>query len=236
MTFRMIVKATLLAIGMLSTGCSTYAATRYTSSVDNLTPLRALRDEGQALNVGEFRTVGAASSEIMCRALGPIKTPDGESFATYIRKALITELKYAELYAEKAPVTLSGTLEQIDFSSMDGAWNLKLSVQSSNGNKVTVSQRYNFTSSWVAETACNQTAQALMPAVQDLIKQLVGGKKFASLVRADANGMALAEEKEEAAPAPKTYLTDCPEKAGESTRERVIRCKALATEQGGVTQ
>ncbi len=234
MISRMLVKAALLAVGMLSTGCSTYAASRYSSSADNLTPLRELRGEVQGINVGEFKTQGDASSEIMCRALGPIKTPDGESFATYIRKALITELKFAEVYSEKAPVTLSGTLEQLDFSSVDGAWNLQLTVKSSNGRSMTASQRYAFTSSWVAETACNQTAQALMPAVQDLIKQLVTQKKFASLVRTDANGMALAEEPE--APAPKTYLTECPQKEGESTRERVIRCKALAKDGAGVTQ
>lgn len=234
MISRMLVLAALLAGGMLSTGCSTYAATRYSMSADNLTALRELK--GETLNVGEFKTAGDASSEIMCRAVGPIKTPDGESFATYVRKAFITELKVAELYSDKAPATITGQLEHVDFSSTDGSWDLKLTLNSSNGRSMSVSNRYSFTTSWVAETACGQAAQALMPAVQDLIRQLVTKKKFASLVRTDANGMALAEEPEaEVAPAQKTYMTDCPAKEGESTRERAIRCKALAKEQAGVT-
>jgi hypothetical protein len=38
-------------------------------------------------------------------------------------------------------------------------------------------------SSYFGETACNQTAQALMPAVQDLIGKLVHAPEFASLLQ-----------------------------------------------------
>jgi hypothetical protein len=44
----------------------------------------------------------------------------------------------------------------------------------------------------VGETACNQTAQALMPAVQDLIKKLVSNPEFKAIV---AGNRDIAEQK-----------------------------------------
>jgi len=181
MVSRMMMTAALLAAGMLSTGCSTYAATRYASSANNVTELRTLK--GQALNVGEFKSAQGARNEIMCRARGPIKTPDGESFATYVRRALVSELTYAEVYSDKAPVTLSGTLDEVDFSSTTGTWELALTVKSTNGRSLQVTEKYGFTPSLSAETSCEQAAQALMPAVQDLIKQLVSHPEFDALVQ-----------------------------------------------------
>ncbi len=42
---------------------------------------------------------------------------------------------------------------------------------------------YGFKSGFDAITACNQTAQALGPAVQDLIKKVVTDPQFAILIR-----------------------------------------------------
>jgi hypothetical protein len=224
---RLVVKVGLLAVWLLSTGCSTYAAARYSGSADNVTALRTHR--GQVINVGSFKAP-EENAELMCRAVGPIKTPDGEPFSAYVRKALISELKFAEVYSAEAPVTLSGTLEHIDFSSTSGTWDMRLTVKSSNGRSLTVNKQYEFTSSFIAETACNQAAQALMPAVQDLINKVVTHKKFAGLLVADGS-QPVAEEPEP--PAEKTFMTDCPQQPDESARERAIRCKALAKEKGG---
>ena len=125
----------------------------------------------------------------MCRALGPIKTPDGNTFADYIKESLIDELQIAEVYSIEAPIILTGHLENIDFYSMrdkfveEGAWNLALTVKSSNGQSISVSEEYKFTSSYYGQTACNQTAQALMPSVQNLIKKIVANSVFPDLVR-----------------------------------------------------
>lgn len=56
-------------------------------------------------------------TQIMFRGVGPIKTPDGETFAEYIRRALISELKIVCAYADDAPLQLSGWLNNADFSS-----------------------------------------------------------------------------------------------------------------------
>jgi len=162
------------------TGCSTYAVSRYAVSVENVATLRTMR--GQPINVGRFTAKLDDVSSIMCRGVGPIKTPDEESFAEYVRKALISELMMAEVYAATAPVTLTGTVDHADFSSTSGSWQIGLTVVSSNGKSVSIDEQYAFTSSFFGETACNQTAQAFMPAVQDLIKKLVSDQAFKSLV------------------------------------------------------
>jgi hypothetical protein len=169
----------LVAVSALS-GCSTYAAHRYSISADNVTALRHLG--GKTLNVGPFVSTPPGVKEITCRAVGPIKTPDGEPFSDFVRKALIDELKIANAYAANAPVTLTGTLNRIDFDSANGSWDLSLIVLSSNGKSMTVTERYTYTTSYYGETACNQTAQALMPAVQNLIGKLVRTPEFNALV------------------------------------------------------
>ncbi len=169
-----------IVLALFISGCSTYAANRYSISVDNVTSLKTL--SGTQLNVGQFTATKPGLTEIACRGVGPIKTPDGETFENYIRKALIDELKLAELYSENAPVTLTGNLDNIDFSSNSGTWDLSLTIKSSNGKVLSVSETYSFTTSFYGETACNQTAQALMPAVQDLISKIIEHPEFSLLV------------------------------------------------------
>jgi hypothetical protein len=170
----------LLTVIILSSGCSTYSANRYSISTDNVVALRAL--EGQTVDVGEFSASDPGQSKIMCRAVGPIKTPDGKPFSEFVRKAFLDELRMAEVYSESAPVTIAGNLDNIDFSSSNGSWSLDLTVTSSNGNSMSVSEEYDYTTSFSGVTACNQTAQALVPAVQNLVGKVVRSSEFSTLV------------------------------------------------------
>jgi hypothetical protein len=162
-------------------GCSKYAVDRYSISADNVVAFRSLGLN--KLNVGEFTSFKPGLKEIMCRGVGPIKTPDGNTFADFIKEALIDELQIAEIYSIEAPVILTGHLENIDFSSNTGEWNLTLSVKSSNEQSISITENYKYTTSFFGETACNQTAQALMPAVQNLISKLVTNPNFSNLLR-----------------------------------------------------
>lgn len=161
-------------------GCSTYAVPRYASNADNVVTLRNLG--GAKISVGQFTATKAGEREIMCRGVGPIKTPDGETFSEFIRKSLLAELKFANIHDDTSNVVLTGHLHSADFSSMGGTWNLELSLRSSNGRSMQVREQYSYTTSFVGETACNQTAQALMPAVQNLIGRIVGAPEFVALV------------------------------------------------------
>jgi len=169
----------LLLLFALS-GCSTYAASRYSMSADNIVALRTLN--GRTVNIGPFTCSQPGLSEIMCRRVGPIKTPDGEPFSEFIRKALVDELKIANVFSATSPVTLTGNLDQIDFSSNTGNWKLALTVKSSNGRSVAVTEDYSYTTSFYGETACNQTAQAFMPAVQNLVGKIVRSPEFVPLI------------------------------------------------------
>jgi hypothetical protein len=172
--------ASLCLIIVFLSGCSTYAVPRYSISVDNVTLLKGL--DGKTLNVGDFTSSQPGQNEITCRAAGPIKTPDGETFSDYIRKAFINDLKIANVFLPNAPVTLTGNLNSIDFASMSGTWDISLSIKSSNGKSITISEDYSYASSFDALSACNETAQALMPAVQDLINKIISHPDFHSLI------------------------------------------------------
>lgn len=165
---------------MLISGCSTYSISRYSISTDNVMALRSLN--GKTLNVGSFTASTPGQKEIMCRGVGPIKTPDGEPFSDFVRKALVDELKISNIYSQTSDIAITGNLDSIDFSSATGNWNLTLSIKSSNGRSMTVAESYAFTSSFYGETACNQTAQAFMPAVQNLVGKIVKSSEFSELL------------------------------------------------------
>lgn len=167
-------------MAVLLAGCSTYAAQRYSIYPDNVVALRALGPV--KVNVDDFTASQPGLKEVDCRAVGPIKTPDGEAFEDYVRKALVDELKIAEVYADDAPVTLTGNLDKLDFSSWEGIWTLSLTVTSSNGQSLSVDSVHDYDSSFVGEVACNQGAQAFVLAVQNLISNLVRHPDFKNLV------------------------------------------------------
>lgn len=173
----------VVALGLV--GCSTYAVPRYTVSTDTVVALRAVGDV--KVDVGEFSATKVPGpndrpGEIMCRGVGPVKTPDGETYEEYIRKALISELIIADIYAKGAQIELTGKITKLDFESMGGSWTVSMEIQSSNGKSVAITDTYKFQSSFYGETACNQTAQAGLGAIQDVIRALVTHKDFASLL------------------------------------------------------
>jgi hypothetical protein len=165
--------ALLLVTAILCTGCTTFDVGRYGVSVKKL--------RGQKITVGVFTASEPGKSEIACRAVGPIRTPDRRSFEDYIRQALIDELTVAELIAESVPVTLTGN--KIDFDSMAGEWLIDLTLTSSNGRTLNASDKYSYEFTYFGETACARTAKYFVPAVQVLFGKLVHDPKFAELLQ-----------------------------------------------------
>lgn len=178
-------KAVVVLFTLGLAGCSTYAVPRYSVSTDTVIALREVADV--KVEVGEFLPAKVPGpndrpGEIMCRGVGPIKTPDGESLAEYVRKALISELIIANIYSKDAPIELTGKITELDFDSMGGSWTVGLEIRSSNGRAVDVVNTYKYQSSFYGETACNQTAQAGLGAIQDAIRAAVTHKDFAALL------------------------------------------------------
>jgi hypothetical protein len=166
---------------LLLSGCSTFDVGRYGVSVENNAALK--KHAPAKVTVGPFTATEPGKKEIPCRAVGPIKTPDEQPFENWIRKALIDELTVAELYAEGAPVTLTGKVNKVDFDSMAGDWLLDLTVTSSNGQSLTVADKYSYGFTYIGETACARTAKSFGSAVQVLIGKLVHDPKFGDLLK-----------------------------------------------------
>ncbi len=164
-------------------GCSTYTTPRYAISADTNVALKSMG----ASNIAVGTITDPASFSAACRAAGPLSPPDGMSHAAYIKKALEDELKVAGVYASGTPrVTLSGVVTKLEFSSArgltGGSWDVNLTLTSSNGKSMNAVEHYEFDSGYSAETACRQTSEAFMPAVQDLIGKIVKSPEFKTLV------------------------------------------------------
>jgi hypothetical protein len=66
---------------------------------------------------------------------------------------------------------------------MAGDWLLDLTVTSSNGQSLTVADKYSYGFTYIGETACARTAKSFGSAVQVLIGKLVHDPKFGDLLK-----------------------------------------------------
>ncbi len=94
----------------------------------------------------------------------------------------------ADIYSQEG-LKISGEITNIEFSSISGLtngyWDIGLSLNSSNGQNFSISNKYAFKSGFDAITACNATADALAPAIQDLIKATISHPNFNKLLMGD---------------------------------------------------
>jgi len=171
----------LSLVVVLSAGCSTMQPPRYSIFVDNIQELKNYTDA--QVQVSDINL--SANFSAGCRLMGPIEPADGLTIPMFIKKAFNDEFKMAGIYSELGN-QVSGDITHITFSSIDGLtngnWDIGLSLKSTNGTSFTVSNKYLFTSGFDAITACNATADALTPAVQDLINKVIKHQEFKNLL------------------------------------------------------
>lgn len=167
---------------LLLSACSSYTVPRYSIDAESVAALRS----GLAgkVRVGDF--VQAVQIDDMCRGVGPIAPPDNLSFAGYIKRALESELKVAGIYSTSpSDPMIRGNLMNLNFSSTrgmtGGAWDIAIVVSSSNGQHSGFNEHYEFASGFDGWTACRQTADAFMPAVQNLVRTIVSSPDFRRL-------------------------------------------------------
>jgi len=178
------VKRSLFVAGVvvLVSGCSTMTPARYAASADNNQALR--KYEGRQVQLAQLAPPASYSAN--CRLMGPIQAADGESIPEFVKKAFNDEFKFANIYSESG-TSLHGNLNKIEFSSTSGLtggwWELSIALKAPNGKTLEQSSRTEFKSGFDAVTACNQTAQALGGAVQDLIKATVTDPTFSELLK-----------------------------------------------------
>lgn len=164
------------------TACSTMQPPRYSVSVDNIQKLKQLSQIK-----GEFASLNQPTAfSSNCRLMGPIEPADGLTIPQFVVKAFNDELKMADRYDTNA-TKITGNITKIEFSSISGVtngyWDIGLNLESTNGKSLTVNNKYSFKSGFDAITACNATADALSPAVQDLIKATINNPGFIALMQ-----------------------------------------------------
>ncbi|WP_155885220.1 hypothetical protein [Acidovorax sp. JHL-9] len=164
----------LLSAVILS-GCA-YNVSPYGASVKNVESIRSL--DIKPVAVEPFQSSKPGQSSITCRAAGPVTV--SPSFESYIEKALIDELKLAGAYDPSSKLILRGKLEEIDFSSgmTDGKWLFTVTISNARNESFTTKSIFGFSGSFVADKACQETAQAFGPAVQKLVEDIVRDPKF----------------------------------------------------------
>jgi hypothetical protein len=173
-----LVSSAVLTLAALLSGCA-YNASPYGASVRNVEVIKSANLKPVA--VATFQAAKPGQSTITCRAAGPVTvTP---SFEAYIQKAFVDELKLAGAYDPASAITLSGKLEQVDFSSgiTDGNWSFTLMVSNNKNDGFTTTSKFPFSGSFVADKACQEVAQAFQPAVQKLIEDVVRNPKFKTM-------------------------------------------------------
>jgi len=164
-------------------GCSTFETPRYVKSPG--TAVLLMKSVVTGVGVGAF--AGPEDFDTQCRAAGPLRLPDGISHTEYIKKALEEELKAAGVFqSDKPRVILAGTVNRLEFSSArglgGGSWDIEITLSSSNGRSLRASESYVFESGFRGRKACNRTAEAFMPAVQNIIRKMLSSPGFKPLV------------------------------------------------------
>ncbi|RYZ31263.1 MAG: hypothetical protein EOO72_17105, partial [Myxococcaceae bacterium] len=139
----------VVVAALLLSACPAYTVTRYSVSVDNVETLRSLQKKYPqgALKVSDFISESGPQREILCRGAGPVAPPDQKTFEQYLQAALRDELRMAGVYSDKSKVELSAKFHELDFSSIDGTWNLAASVSASPVQPFQVSHVSSFSSS-----------------------------------------------------------------------------------------
>ena len=178
-------KHPLIAVlaSLVLSACQSYSPQRYTAVPDNAMVLKALT--GATVRVSPF--VLSAPFSASCRGGANIDPPVNLSYPGYLQAALSDELKVAGLYSEGSPrVTLSGDINRLEFSSTksltNGEWAIGLKITSTNGKVANASVLYKFESGFEGSSACRRTAEAFLPAVQELIAKLVRSAEFRALL------------------------------------------------------
>jgi hypothetical protein len=114
-----------------------------------------------------------------------ISPPDRQSFAKFIRGAFIDELSLAGLAADKSGIEFRGRIKSLDVKCNVGTGLWTIAFEYSVGGKppVLVEADYEFEGAYLGDVVFNNAKQALVPALQELIRQIVTSTEFQTAVR-----------------------------------------------------
>jgi hypothetical protein len=173
-------RKSLIIVFIIFLGGCTYNIPSYTAQSENLNLVRSGRN---TISVIQEKPEFSDDGSIVCRASGPVKLPNGQTFSSYITDALKDELKSVNLFDERATNKLRVRVKRVDFSSSLGATNWYIDADYLvNDNKVSVSSVYHDRSSYLGTKACNNMAQYFQKAVAEHLRQLYSKAEFRTAI------------------------------------------------------
>ena len=170
---------------VLFTGCANKVP-NYASSVQNIRAVKSIyAEEKVTVNVAHFTAKEEGEAKVMCRLAAPIGAPDGMTFAEYVEEALAVELEMGNMLDSKSSVVISGKLENLYGSTALGNayWEHTLKLISSNGKSLEKTSRYDYESSFLADSACSEMQRSYLPAVQKLVNDIITDPAFKTLIK-----------------------------------------------------
>lgn len=176
-----------ISLCFLLAGCDTYTGGAYPISISANTILKSYTPK----NVTVRPFTATVKPSMLCRLVGPIHLPNNQSPSAYFTKAYSDQFQLAGFTDKQLPqIIISGKITRFAFSSMigDGAWNFNVTLTSSNGHSMSVSEDYHFAASFVGDAACHNVADAFAPAVQSLVEKTVKDPAFRMLLRTFSTG------------------------------------------------
>ena len=164
-----------VSLTLLSSGCSQQIA----AYAPDPQSTNLLRGGSARLKLVLKPAAFSDDGSFICRLIGTISLPDGQSFGQYVMDALHQDLKASELTDQTTGRELTLHLNRVDFSSALGATNWFLDVEyGSMDEKFVVSTVYNDRSSYVGAKACGNIALYFRKAVAEHLRQLYSHPTF----------------------------------------------------------
>ena len=164
----------ILGILILFSGCS-FQAPGYAVSPSNLESIKLLSGQSQQkVSVGEFTADFPNQHSINCRGNFPgVGTSNDQPFHSYIRDALINELKLGGYYSENSENIITAHLQDIDYDSLSGYWIIDMKVFVSGAEPFEINIKHDYDTSFIYWIACPRAARELVPAVQKFNEALI---------------------------------------------------------------
>ncbi|MBF0321782.1 MAG: hypothetical protein HQL62_02370 [Magnetococcales bacterium] len=168
---------------LLTSGCETTNSLPYKHSTDNVIRIQeSVRQKKARLN--DVVMAPGVDESVLCRMMGPVIVAPGKTMAEYIRDAFREEMFMAQAYATDAPTIIDGQIDKAVFSSTVPAyWELSMTVRSNHSKGYQAKVKYGFNTSWTANNACKNVADAFGPATQALLKEVVFHPEFSQLFK-----------------------------------------------------
>ena len=179
-----------LLLGLFLTFGCTFVIPNYSTQESNTLRLKTLQDSGaKKIAVGDITKISSKIS-MNCR-LNATAIEGGLSVEAYIRKALIAELKEANLYSKTSEKKLTGNIDYISLSTHEGLvgspipsfgnakWSITITFKGSGIKSFPIPSLYLFPlMEGPFDNFCENTMKNFGPAVANLIKIMFNHPSF----------------------------------------------------------